>query len=777
MTIRTIPGGLLAALFFCVFLAIAPRGLAQEAVPNPVAVLDLQAEALKAISAEADRATTAEQKVDLRDRGIVVGTTANATVALLEPQLAQLDQRIAELGEPSEGEAGDVKAQRAELQGERDTVDSAIKRGRLLAADAKEMIDRMIREINVAFSRDTFQQVASPLSPRLWSDVADRFPDDWARFGDFVTDQVLRIPGEGTVQRYVVLLASLLAAWLLVGPARRRLRHMGRTFALQQTAGTRARRSALAVWFVVVGTATSALACLVLYLAMNWANILTRGTRPLAETMMITASIGAFIISLGAALLLVGQSSWRLLPISDEAARKLRSFPPLGALLTFLGVFLVEGGRSIGVSRAAAILGNYIVAFTYCGLIIAILVSLGRLRRSHPEDANREPNVRTTIVTLATILAWIAVAVSIGAALQGYVNIALFLSRQTIWTAIVASTAYLLLIVVDDLCTTFLSPNSRLGRSLHSGLGLRKSQVGQLGVVTSALLRIGILVLAALLLTGPLGPGATSLFYQFGSTAEISIGGVTLVPGAILKAVIALVVGILLMRAVRSWLDERYLPATDLDPGARNSVSTIVSYVGFILAGFWALTLLGIGVERIALVVSALSVGIGFGLQAITQNFISGLILLAERPVKIGDTVRIGTDEGDVKRISVRSTEIQIADRSTLIVPNSELITKSIRNMTLANPLGRIQINFAAPLDVDVAAVKAALLEVYAGHNAVLPEPAPSIFIDGIEGGQVAFKSFAFVSGPRAVYATRSAVLFSLLERLRKDGIPLVAQA
>ncbi|NEK65268.1 MAG: mechanosensitive ion channel, partial [Xanthomonas perforans] len=106
---------------------------------------------------------------------------------------------------------------------------------------------------------------------------------------------------------------------------------------------------------------------------------------------------------------------------------------------------------------------------------------------------------------------------------------------------------------------------------------------------------------------------------------------------------------------------------------------------------------------RLALVLSALSVGIGFGLQAITQNFVSGLILLAERPVKIGDWVRIGDQEGDVRKISVRATEIQVGDRSTLIVPNSELITKSVRNMTLSNPMGRVQLQFSVPLETDVA--------------------------------------------------------------------------
>ncbi len=755
--------------------AAGARAQESDAAPSPIAVVDAQASELAAITTAANADTTTDAKAALRDRAMTVGVTANEAVGTMEPELAALDARIAELGEPSDGEAPDVKAQRDRLTAERNDLDSAIKRGRLVSADAKQTIDRMIREINEAFSRDTFSQVASPLSPSLWTDVAKALPDDLARLGDFIHDAIAQIPQTRLSSRIAVVAGSIGLALLLLVPLRRWLREKGRRFAVEQVPGSRARRSGLALWFVLVGTLTAALGFTLLTYGLNWAGVLTYRTRPLVEVLATTASVGAFVVSLGAGLLLVGQASWRLLPLDDEAAERLRPFPVTAALLTFFGVLLVEGGRSVGVSQAAAIVLNYAVAFTYGALIVSVLLTLGRLRRARSDAANREPSARTTLITLATLAAWICVLVSLVAALQGYVNLALFLTRQVIWTAIVSSAAYLLLVVVDDVFTTFLSADSRLGRSLHTGLGLRKTQVRQLGVVLSAVLRIAILVLAALLLSGPLGPGASSLFYQFSSSAEIRVGGFTIVPGAILKAAVALTVGIALMRVVRHWLEQRFLPATDLDQGARNSVSTIVSYAGIILAGFWAITTLGIGVERIALVVSALSVGIGFGLQAITQNFVSGLILLAERPVKIGDTVRIGTDEGDVKRISVRSTEIQIADRSTLIVPNSELVTKSIRNMTLADPLGRIQIMFSATLDVDVAAVRQALLDIYAAHDAVLADPSPSVFIDGIDEGKVTFKSFAFVSGPRQVYGTRSTILFQLLERFRTEGIPLVA--
>jgi small-conductance mechanosensitive channel len=127
---------------------------------------------------------------------------------------------------------------------------------------------------------------------------------------------------------------------------------------------------------------------------------------------------------------------------------------------------------------------------------------------------------------------------------------------------------------------------------------------------------------------------------------------------------------------------------------------------------------LGISVNRIAWIASALSVGIGFGLQAIVQNFISGLILLAERPVKVGDWVVLGAAEGDIRRINVRATEIQLGDRSTLIVPNSEFITKTVRNMTLRNAEGRVLIRLPMPLSTNALQVRDIMLGALREHKA-----------------------------------------------------------
>jgi small-conductance mechanosensitive channel len=186
-----------------------------------------------------------------------------------------------------------------------------------------------------------------------------------------------------------------------------------------------------------------------------------------------------------------------------------------------------------------------------------------------------------------------------------------------------------------------------------------------------------------------------------------------------------------------------------------------------------AMSAMGIGLERIAWVASALSVGIGFGLQAVVQNFVSGLILLAERPVKVGDWVSLGGVEGDIRRINVRATEIQMGDRSTVIVPNSEFITKTVRNVTHANPLGLVQIKLPMPLSTDPQQVRDLMLEAFQAHADVLKQPEPSVALDGIDNGRLVFNATGFVSSPRAAYATRSALLFDVLTRLRDAGIAL----
>ena len=177
-------------------------------------------------------------------------------------------------------------------------------------------------------------------------------------------------------------------------------------------------------------------------------------------------------------------------------------------------------------------------------------------------------------------------------------------------------------------------------------------------------------------------------------------------------------------------------------------------------------TLVGFKVDlkSIAWIVSALSVGIGFGLQAIVQNFISGSDLLVERPVKVGAWISLNEARGDIRRINVRATEIQMADRSTMIVPNSQLITENVRNVTLANAQGRVLIELPMPLDTDANKARTLILEVLNEHPDTLAMPAPVVQLAGLDAGSMSFNCIAYVNSPRKVGGVKSDLLFTILD-------------
>jgi len=778
-------------LLLLVWLGMAPVALAQNddpAEPDPIAQLAQADKDLKQIQASLDDGDTLDTLKTLSDRALAVQRDAKAARDALDPQLKQVDGRLAQLGEVPEGatEARDIAQQRKAMTQQRADVASAIARANLLADNAKQLSADIEKMRVTQFSEELARKVNSPLSPSLWRQFATHVPADIHRL------VLLYRQGETTARKAIARhgwsapLTGLVLALLMFFPLRLWLRALGRRYAASERAPDgRLRRSGLAVWLLAVGTLLPGFAAVVLLASLESIGAIPPRLQQLALHFQVATFVAAFITALSACLLVPKRPSWRLLALDDSAAWRLRKYAWGAAGLTFIGILLVEINRASRTSEITTVAVDGLVAITYMALIIAILVSLARLHRRQAAEAAAKLDAqegdgkpkgvprRSGWIVLARVAGHVVVAAAVIATLLGYLNFALFVAQQLVWGAVVLLAASLLLKFADDLATTMLSPSSRVGQTIVLTTGLSGARVEQAGVLLSAVLRIGVILLAVLALAVPFG----NLNAFYGGLDALSgglkIGETTLKPSSVVYALLVFLVVWAVMQAFQRWLTETYLPKTELDAGARNSISTVTRYLGIIAAVLWGLTALGIGFEKLALVVSALSVGIGFGLQAITQNFVSGLILLAERPVKIGDWVKLGDQEGDIKRISVRSTEIQVGDKSTLIVPNSELITKTIRNMTMGNAQGRIQIQFSVPLSTDVAAVRQILLDTYAAHVAVLADPAPSVFIDSIANGQIAINSFAYVSGPRAVYGVRSDLYFNMLQSFAAAGIAL----
>ncbi len=789
MTHRTIPGTIpRARLLWLAISALlwAHTAAAQTVQPDPVgaAVATLAQASLDVQAADRLLDTSLDEKGqrDLKARLATARKTASDSADTLQAQITLVDARVAQLGAPTPGvpEAPDIAAQRRSLTQQRSTIDSAIKRARLLAIESTQIEDELDATIAARRGRQLAQRLPSVLTPAFWGPLAAAMPSDTRRIAQLSQDGVrVAVVGARSSQGWLALLGLLIALFIL-GPVRLRLQTIGRQYAIDNVPGHRVRRSGFALWRLVVGTATPGLAAVAFAWGLRGAGMVDVRWDPILSALVPATFVAAFVTALAGALLLRRQASWRLLPIDDALAGALRPWSWWLAALALVDPLLLTMNDAVRASRAAHTAADTAEALATLAVAVGVLVTIARQRRAaraalEAEGGEAASGFAHPTIALVVLIVSTATIAAVIAILGGYIGLALWLMRSVIfWPAIVCGALYILLSVADDLSTSLFAASSRPGILIGRSIGIRPSAIDQFGVLLSGALRLVLVVLGLGAILTPFGTGFGSFFTQLDTLSNgLTIGQVTISPGAVLRALLVFGIGIALARGFLGWLNKRYLPTTELDDSARNSVGLVARYIGILIAVLWGLAALGIGLERIALLLSALSVGIGFGLQAITQNFVSGLILLAERPVKIGDLVRIGADEGDVKRISVRSTEIELGDHSTLIVPNSKLITETVLNKTLSNPLGRIQILFNVPLNTDPGPIRAIVLQAFEDSAAVLAEPAPVVFIDGIVDGRIGFNCMAHVAGPRAVYPARSGVLMQILQRFAADGIDI----
>ncbi|ODR93649.1 hypothetical protein AUC70_12490 [Methyloceanibacter stevinii] len=360
------------------------------------------------------------------------------------------------------------------------------------------------------------------------------------------------------------------------------------------------------------------------------------------------------------------------------------------------------------------------------------------------------------------------------AMLLGYESLAHFIGTHAVSTAGVLWIMYLLHLAAESISSVSMISGQAIDDDIEEDENMGAPSLLTMRIIASLFLDIAILAVGITILLllwrfdwVEVHSWIKAAFFGF------QFGPIRISLQSVLIALGVFALGLALTRFVQRWVTGRVFAGRKSESGLHESVRIGIGYLGFVLAALAGISYLGVDFSNLAIIAGALSVGIGFGLQSIFNNFVSGLILLAERPIKIGDYIRVGDQEGTVKKISVRSTEIETIHRQSVIVPNATLITDPVVNWMHLDKSCRLDLPVGVDYGTDMELLSSTLLDVARSHRGVLKHPPPVVHFSGFGDSSLDFELRVFLRDVRERITTSSALRFAILAALRDANISI----
>lgn len=712
---------------------------------------------------------------DLRERTAAVQAGVRALVATITPRLEEATARAAELAPSADGsapQADDVKLERAKLLAETAARRGVIQQAKLINVRAQQSLDAISDRRRTIFADSVMERSASLINPSFWVEVAAAVPPAFSKLSGLASRWGAVLESQPLRALFGCAVAVMVLLWFLVSPGRRwQARWITRDASVAKPSALRKTGSAAAI--VLARTVIPGISLLVLYQALIALGVLPSEISAITRSLFFGATFAFFFASLCSAVLAPERPSWRLINLDDRAVDGLVPLAVLLGSVAALGVLLDATNTAIAAPAELSVLSQGFIALAKAFLFMAVLRSTAGVAGDEDEEDTTDATKRSAWRLLIP-LGWLTSVATVLGALCGYVAFARFVSGEMIVIVTVLMSLVLLSQFADALIAGAFAFHGRIGRFLRQTAGLGSAAVRQIAALLSGFVQLALIGLAAFMVLATWGINSDDVLGSLSSAFfGFSIGQFTISPSAILGAIVVLIVGMAATRAIQNWLDGRFLPQTNLDVGVRSSIRTGVGYVGVILAVIIALSYIGLNLQNIAIVAGALSVGIGFGLQSIINNFVSGLILLVERPIKVGDRIEVGTRMGVVKNINVRATEIQTYDNISVIVPNADLISGQVVNWMHGSYTARLSVMVGVSYESDPDQIITMLLETVADHPRALKHPEPFAILGNFGADALEFTVFFHVGNIGVDAGVANDVRLAILKRFRKEGIEI----
>jgi potassium efflux system protein len=670
-------------------------------------------------------------------------------------RIATLRQQISALGPaPAEGEteADEISARRQELAGQLVKAQAPGIAAEEAYRRADGLIDEIDRTLRERQADQLLQLWPSPLNPGNWPEAAIGFADTVQRIWDETAEawETPKARRELFDNLPLILVLVIVAVALVVYVRRWTERFAER---LQQGASVRGRH----FWALIASLGGIVLPTLGV-VALSWALLVSGMLGEIGEQIALVLPVAGFIVFsaawLGARAFPRLQGDNAVLPLPPERRAEGRFLSVLMGLV--IGAELVRGAAmdAQAYSDATTSVMSFPILLTG-GLV---LIRLGRtLRKTREADERGTSYALRLIQLLARGLTTLGVLGPVLAGF-GYVQAAEAVIFPAMMSFALVAFLFILQRLIGD-AWTLITRQEEAGRD------------ALVPVLAGFFLSIASLPVLALI-WGARFSDLTELWTRF--TEGFSLGGATISPTDFMIFAVIFVLGYMLTRLFQGALRTTILPKTKMDQGGQTALVAGVGYVGVFLAALIAINAAGIDLSGLAIVAGALSVGIGFGLQQIVSNFISGIILLVERPVSEGDWIEVAGVQGKVRAISVRSTRIETFDRNDVIVPNADLITGRVTNWTRFNLSGRIIVPVAVALGSDTRRIEKLLREIAEEQPLAILNPPPVVAFMGYTATQLNFEIRVILRDVNFGLQVRSDINHRLLQRLAEEGIPIV---